>query len=328
MKEEIVILFDKYLSGTASDEERECLISWIVGNRRLQTQLEERLTASSDEMDEIRKQEILATIHQQIHVRRSTTFLHSFARIAAIIAFPLVLAYGAFLYYGNSGTDLQYTTVEVQRGQKSTINLPDGSKVHLNSESELIYASNYNRKERRLELKGEAYFEVAPDKDLPFIVDAGEILVQALGTEFNISSHHDDRYIRTILTKGKVKVTANEQSVYLNPNEQMDFEIKSGKLTVKKLDDARKAIGWLDNQLYFDNVTFAEVAATISRIYNVEIDFSSESLKEYRFSGSLNNNSLESVFRILSLTSPMRYEIIDNHVKLHEVLEKSKFFQQ
>jgi ferric-dicitrate binding protein FerR (iron transport regulator) len=326
MEKRIIYLFEQYVSGIATQEEKDDLLTWIAGDSKLQQWLEQTWLTSSEKMGKNKKEELLELIHSKLKLRRIVPARFStWTKVAAAVAL-LILVVRVFVP-SYSDEKPQYLIIEAQRGQKTNINLPDGSKIYLNSESKLIYGSNFNKKARRVKLEGEAYFEIAPNKEFPFVVESEQMSVYALGTAFNISSYPTSNFIRTTLATGKIKIVSLNQTIYLEPNEQASLDIQANTITVRKIDNAQKTIGWLSNQLYFDNTTFEEIAFTLSRIYNIEIHFSSESLKSQRFTGIINNNSLDSVFRILSLTSPIRYEIKNNAIELFEIPQQAKYFR-
>ncbi len=328
MRKEIDLLFSKYMAGKASLQEREELLRWIAQDGKLQLWLEERFVSSDNGIDTTLKVDLLNRIHQQMEQKpRRIVIWPLFQKVAAILFIPLMITVFALLIRSEKPI-VQYCTIEAKKGQKSNIVLPDGSKVQLNSESKLIYSTDFNIKDRQLKLTGEAYFEVAKNKERPFIVKAGNLSVRALGTAFNVRAYQGEKLISAILTEGKVRVSSPTQSIDLSPNEQVDLNVSSQKLNITQLDNARKSIGWLNNQLQFNNCTFAEVAAALSRIYNIEIYFSSESIKEQRFSGTINNSSIESVFRILSLSAPIRYELKNGKMELYEVVGEKKYFNR
>jgi transmembrane sensor len=328
MRKEIDLVFSKYMAGKASLQEREELLKWIAEDGKLQLWLEERFASSANEMDQTLKAGLLNRIHQQMeHKPRRVAFWPLFQKVAAILLLPLIVAL-VMLSITPEKPAVQYCTIEAKKGQKSNVILPDGSRVQLNSESKLTYGTDFNQNNRLLKLSGEAYFEVAKNKECPFIVNTGNLSVRALGTAFNIKAYNTDCSVSAILTKGKVRVSSLTQSVDLTPNEQVELNKGTGKLTVTKLDNALKSIGWLNNQLHFNNCTFEEMVASLSRIYNIEIYFNSESIKKQRFSGTINNSSIESLFKILSLSAPIRYELKNGKVMLYEDMEQKKYYRQ
>ena len=157
-------------------------------------------------------------------------------------------------------------------------------------------------------MTGEAYFEVAKDKEKPFIVETAGMNVEALGTTFNVKAYREDSQIIATLFSGSVRVSSDRDNVILSPDENATFERRSGKLAIHKLDNSSYAKMWRNNDLVFNGETLEEIAVLLNRMYNMQIAFKSERIKQYRFSGVICNNSLDNVIELISLTSPITYE--------------------
>lgn len=328
MNNRIIELFQNYLSKTATDLEKRELNLWIASNSELQEWLEMQLRESENVMDEAQQIRILENIHRKIDKQNQKKFAFpSWLKNAAAIALVLITT-GSIFYAirSNKSEPTYYSSVEAMRGQKSNITLPDGTKVILNSESTLKYNTDFNQKSREIALDGEAFFEVAKNTNLPFVVEVGNLSIKAVGTAFNVRAYSNENIVSTTLTEGKVSVKTPYETMDLIPNERMEFSRDEKKLEKIQLENAKLSLGWLNDQLSFENTTLAVVASNLSRIYNVEIELSSESIKQQRFTGIISNNSLQSVLRILSLTSPIRYTIKDNKVILYEVKDERKLF--
>ena len=328
MNNRIIELFQNYLSKTATDLEKRELNLWIASNSELQEWLEMQLRESENVMDEAQQIRILENIHRKIDKQNQKKFAFpSWLKNAAAIALVLITT-GSIFYAirSNKSEPTYYSSVEAMRGQKSNITLPDGTKVILNSESTLKYNTDFNQKSREIALDGEAFFEVAKNTNLPFVVQVGNLSIKAVGTAFNVRAYSNENIVSTTLTEGKVSVKTPYETMDLIPNERMEFSRDEKKLEKIQLENAKLSLGWLNDQLSFENTTLAVVASNLSRIYNVEIELSSESIKQQRFTGIISNNSLQSVLRILSLTSPIRYTIKDNKVILYEVKDERKLF--
>lgn len=328
MNNRIIELFQNYLSKTATDLEKRELNLWIASNSELQEWLEMQLRESENVMDEAQQIRILENIHRKIDKQNQKKFAFpSWLKNAAAIAIVLITT-GSIFYAirSNKSEPTYYSSVEAMRGQKSNITLPDGTKVILNSESTLKYNTDFNQKSREIALDGEAFFEVAKNTNLPFVVEVGNLSIKAVGTAFNVRAYSNENIVSTTLTEGKVSVKTPYETMDLIPNERMEFSRDEKKLEKIQLENAKLSLGWLNDQLSFENTTLAVVASNLSRIYNVEIELSSESIKQQRFTGIISNNSLQSVLRILSLTSPIRYTIKDNKVILYEVKDERKLF--
>ena len=323
-------LFKKYIDNTASADEQKVLNDWISTDEGLQQWLEEQLDNSPEAMDNEKQAVLLEKIHEKTGVKVKPTFvLPRWVKTAAAAVLILLTVGNVVLYLSDrKPAKAQYAEIGALRGQKASLTLPDGTRVTLNSESTLKYSTAYNQSERTVELVGEAFFEVAKNQKIPFMVKAGNLAVEAKGTAFNVKAYPDENYISTTLTEGIVEVKTPEEMIAMRPNERVEYDKSGNKLKKLTLTDATGSIGWLHDELSFENATLEEVVASFSRIYNVDIRFASESIKEQRFTGKINNNSLLSVLRIISLTSPIRFEQKDSVVILYDVPSENKLFQQ
>ena len=329
MDQQITALFRKYLSNSATADEMKELDEWIASNEDFHDWLENQVDNSSAEMDAEKQADILAKIHEKIAVQSKQKFvLPGWMKTVAAVALIVLMAASAAIYFrSNQPNMIQYAEIGALRGQKASVTLPDGTKITLNSESTLKYSTNYNQSDRAVELVGEAYFEVAKNKKIPFVVKAGKLEIEAKGTAFNIKAYPTDNSISTTLTEGKIEVKTPVDVLNMIPNERMEYNNTDQTFRKLTLTDAVGSIGWLNDELSFENATLAEVVANFSRIYNIDIQFASESIKEQRFTGKINNNSLLSVLRIISFTSPIRFEQKDSVVILYEVPSEKKLFQ-
>jgi transmembrane sensor len=169
---------------------------------------------------------------------------------------------------------------------------------------------------------------VAHNPDKPFIVQSNDISVEALGTAFGIKAYDEDNQISSILMRGKVRVVTPDRSSVLKPNERILYDKTTRKTTQTAVTNAVDFTGWIHDELRFENESLGEIAKNIQRIYNVEIIFASENLKKLRYTGTVNNNSLESVLNIITLTSPVSFEIDKQQVTLHENKKLMKHYNQ
>lgn len=208
----------------------------------------------------------------------------------------LLLTTFSVYYYAMHQQTMQDMIVLVEKGQKVNLVLPDGSRVWGNSDSKLSYGSRFNRKERVLSLEGEAYFEVMPDKERPFIVETVDLTVRALGTSFNVKAYEYEKNVYTVLMTGKVEVKSSFEALVLQPNEGIVFNRQTGNMEKSSVEDAKDYINWRYNALTFKGKTFENIVLTLERYYNTRIVFESEALKKYRFTGTPGNTSLESLF--------------------------------
>lgn len=336
-KTDYIQLFDKFLQKQATPEEVQTLIQWLKSESSFQDWAEEEWSVASSTMDARLQQKLLGQIKVKINREKKEELsakeskrrsLYSWTtRVAAVVILLLMTGLSVY-YYTMSRQIMEDMIVSVEKGQKANIVLPDGSKVWVNSDSKLSYGSRFNQKERVLSLEGEAYFEVTPDKDRPFIVETKEMEVRALGTSFNVKSYEEERNASTVLRTGKVEVTTDSDCLVLNPNERIIFNKQTRHMEKSSVDNAADYINWKYNELTFNGETFESIAHTLERYYNTRIIFESESLKKYRFTGTPGNTSLESILQILSLTSPLTYEVKDSVIVLRENMKEKAYYEK
>ncbi|MGN6420484.1 MAG: FecR family protein [Pseudobacter sp.] len=182
----------------------------------------------------------------------------------------------------------QFNTMTTPRGRQFNVTLPDGTRVWLNASSSLRYPTVFGGFERRVEVTGEAFFEVAQNKDLPFIVNIGQQAeVQVLGTSFNVNAYADEPGINTTLLEGSVKVLAvkrNEELV-LRPGEQAQQSDELQKKTVN-VDDV---VAWKNGAFNFNDMELPAVMRQLSRWYNVEIEYAGP-VSKGKFGGKMGRN--------------------------------------
>ena len=210
----------------------------------------------------------------------------------------------------------KYNRIEVPRGSEYWIVLPDGTRVWLNAATELKYPVAFHAKERRVYLKGEAYFEVAKNKDKRFIVCCNDLEIEALGTTFDVKGYCDDHSVTTLLAEGSVKVSNKTDVTLLKPGEKVEYHKSKQTFTKSVISDMREIDFWRNNMLIFNSSSLAEIATTLERMYGVKVVFDSEKLKNVLFSGTIRNSSLHNVFYIISLTYPLTYELEGDTVRI------------
>ena len=180
----------------------------------------------------------------------------------------------------------KYNRIEVPRGSEYWIVLPDGTRVWLNAATELKYPVAFHAKERRVYLKGEAYFEVAPDKNRPFYVETEEVKVRVLGTVFNVNTHYT-RGVRTVLVEGAVALEWGDQKeIRMKPGELADFDRTTTEVTLKEV-DVTSYISWKEGYFVFEDEPLEEIMHTLSLWYDKEFLFAGKRSRTLHFSGHI-----------------------------------------
>lgn len=191
----------------------------------------------------------------------------------------------------NHKKELIYNTLKTAKGGEYQLELADGTKVYLNCDSELRYPVNFGEGERRVELKGEAFFEVTKNGQ-PFVVDVNNLSVEVLGTKFNLMAYANEESIQTTLVSGKVKVAVkgndenNIESIYLEPGKQASWNKLSQTLDSKEV-DTDLYTSWINGYFRFENQRLEDVMRTISRWYGVKVFYQNPGLKNKRLTGKL-----------------------------------------
>ena len=205
-----------------------------------------------------------------------------------------------------------YNTLTVPKGSKPfQLELADGSQVWLNVSSSITYPTAFIGKERKVEITGEAYFEIAHDVTKPFIVTRGETSIEVLGTHFNVSAYEDDPDMSVTLLQGLVKVKNQNTQLIITPGEQAVLA-SAGHLGINKDADLDEVMAWRNGKFDFNNADLATVMRQISRWYDVEVVYRGKT--DFHFGGQLaRNSSLVEIFKILEI-SGVRFTIDGNKV--------------
>ena len=183
---------------------------------------------------------------------------------------------------------VEMMTVTAQ-AETRTVVLPDRTEVILNRYSTLTYPKDFRREARReVSLQGGAYFEVAKDPSHPFVVEAGEVQVEVLGTHFNVEAYPRDREVRTTLLEGSVAVSlpSRSQRLVLVPNERAVYHKSSGSLTQESLPNAADDISWSHGQLSFQSQPLREIVRQLANTYQTDIRIADPTLAEYRLTAT------------------------------------------
>jgi ferric-dicitrate binding protein FerR (iron transport regulator) len=310
-------LIANYLAGNASGEETLMLEAWIKESDENQKyfwqckNIWENSTALPIATDKA-----LAKVLKQINQKhKAFTFWQLFQRIAAVLFIPLLIAlFWLYPTKGFKGTNqnVTYNKVVAAFGTFSMLELPDGSKVWLNSGSTFRYPDKFDKQNRTVYLIGEAYFEVHSDENVPFFVNTPYFTVKATGTKFNVRAEKNFRSPSVTLIEGKVAVqkkTKGKQCglvAQLKPNQNMTYDTLTSFVKIDT-EDTYKHVSWKDGKLVFRNDNVSEVARRISLQYNVDIEIKGNEIKKYRYRATFENEPLSELLRLLKISSPIDY---------------------
>lgn len=221
-----------------------------------------------------------------------------------------VIKMGGQLSYSHQSNSSQvlYNTITTPRGGQYQVVLPDGSQVWLNAASSLRFPTAFTGKDRRVEIQGEAYFEVSRQKDMPFIVSVYGAEVQVLGTHFNVMAYSDEAAVKTTLLEGSVKLVSGSSSVVLKPQQQSQLT-KEGQLKVLNGVDVEDVMAWKNGLFHFENADLAMIMRQLSRWYDVDVSFQNKTDKDLFVMEMPRNSRLSEVLRVLELIGNVRFKI-------------------
>ena len=232
-----------------------------------------------------------------------------------LISFSVWALFEAFNYRAEpvEKAEIPLVRKSTLAGQKSIIELKDGTRIRLNSESEIEYPKEFSADFRLVKLKGEAFFEVKKEQR-PFLVESGSSTIQVLGTSFNVKQKANES-LHVALVTGEVRIDAvNGDQVTLNPNEMLVME-NDGKFS-KSGFDPLEVTGWKDNYLVFKSAKFSEVKKKLESWYGVNVILKGDLDMNWTYSGVYKDEIMENVLRGICLTSGMTYSMEEKKITL------------
>ena len=298
-------LLHKYFKGDTSVEEEKLILNWVdEAEENRKTLQKERMLFDIALFTDAKKQKR----ERAVTGTRILTMLRWSARIAAIIVVVLSLGYLWKDYQYDKVAQVQ--TVSVPAGQRAEITLADGTKVWLNAQSKLTYASNFGRTDRNVELDGEAYFEVAKNKEIPFNVNTEMNQVRVVGTHFNVCAYKGTHEFETTLMEGIVDIYlkgSEEPVARLTENEVFTLVgTKYKKTSLANTDYLR----WKEGLYCFDDAPFNTILAKLEKYYKVKIIVQNPKVLDYRCTGKFKDqDGIEHVLKVIQKDHKFKYKV-------------------
>ncbi len=324
-----VELLNNYLTGNLTEEEGQLLLQWMYQskeNEQLLHNLKDLYDAGAWKkyFDEAKTDEGWNNLKRYINkkndekdqTRRSRFRISAreLQKIAAVFILGVISA-ALISYYFLSPKQVEsaltYTVMNTEKGEKSQLLLPDSTKVWLNSASSISYSSEYGSKNRKIELNGEAYFEVRKNTELPFTVEADGFKVRALGTKFSVSSYPSENELYAVLVEGKVSFTRDDDSaqVILKPNQKATYLKSTSEISVSDV-STDFYTSWRYGEIRFRDQTFEEIAKKLERHFNMNIVFQNQKIKKTLYTGTFYNyEKVDIILKIFQKNKYFNYEI-------------------
>ncbi|MGL5317818.1 MAG: FecR family protein [Bacteroidales bacterium] len=310
-------IISKYLNHVATEQELALLEAWMnesPENKEMVLRLKNEFVLSSlmdrfeGVADEVQERPLDIKKAKRISFR-------PFLKYASIVVGAGLFTLSALRYMENHKEPV-YQMLTVEEGERAKIVLADGSEIWLNSNTQISYPDNFNRVNRDIKLSGEAYFKVAKNQELPFVINTQNIEVEVVGTEFNVRSYEDDATIDVQVVEGKVLVReedVDQQSHLLTANEMITYDKLNASFNEESFD--AEVENWREGKYIFKHKTLKEIARQLERIYAVEFIINDTALLDDVYYGEINvKDSIENIMEIISLSDQFTYEIKNKQV--------------
>ena len=330
-------LLKKYFNNQCNPSEVDEVIEWLSVNakgykgRKVLKQLWEEVEESP--IDNVDFNQLLDKIHHEINLKNNNspdrfqtnkkgklkTLVSWSIKIAASLFIPLLML--SLYYYSKDILHPEkpiYSEIISPNGSRTTFELPDGSKVWLNNGSSLKFPIRFSGNQRVLELRGEAYFQITHNKDMPLVVKTNDIQVMVHGTEFNVMAYPKDDDLTVTLVNGSVsmqKMKRNNETkelFRLKPNQQAVYNIINSEIYYMTV-DPEKYISWKNGKLIFIDDPIDVVMQKLERWYNVEIKLKDKDLSKITYTATFTDETLQQILELLKIATPIDYKIFKNH---------------
>lgn len=345
-------LLHKYLAGEYTAEEAIEIENWLESspeNQQIMKEIKQvwsippgrRVQVNSEEAwESFRNRVIVAdkAFPNAMHQRKSAGRQYSYemkkmqrrgragrlVAYGAVIAAVLLITFQFSIYISQSTSavtseyELSMQEITTEKGQRTTVRLSDGTRVHLNAESRLIVPESYTSGQRIVTLEGEAYFEVAYRSDSQFLVQARNSITKVLGTKFNVRAYPDEENVEVVVAEGKVSMSSDEHvyapEVQLTQNQRGTLS-RSGEVAANTVSDVEVYMGWTKGQLTFQDATVQQIKTRLERWFDIEVilkdDFTSQ---EKLLTGTFEGAPLSIVLSSISLSLDLHYKQDGNSV--------------
>ncbi len=310
-------LIPRYLANEANQEEIQELFNWIELDIVNKKQFEEYqkvwnfseigldadvLAIDMDAEWNLFDKQISSKEAKIISLKQPEKKKRSFIQIAAAIAAVFVIGFSALYLFDNQSTEL------VAENEISEHNLPDGSLISLNTHSELEYSKKFNKKTRTVALKGEAFFKIEHNPEKPFIINTGKLKIEVVGTAFNVNAKSAKGNVEVVVETGIVKIYTKKDksdSVLLYAGDKAVFN-NDKKHILKNVNNDANYLSWKTKKLVFEKDELQHIVHTLSRTYNTKIVIKSSSIKKCTLTNEFENQSLESILKVLKATLDLK----------------------
>ena len=325
MENEHTELIIGYLMGNLPPEEMTHFYGWVnesASNKELFFEIKAMYDAGislGKPIDTASSWQRLLNRKKNSQIRRFKLW-YQISTYAAVALLAVAISSVYFLFFRESDKGLYSRYIGGNGLEADVVELPDGTHVSLGSKTTFYYDKDFGKDKRVVYLEGEAYFDVAKQKNKPFIVKTKEQDIEALGTKFNVMAYPMDSMTITTLLEGSVRLTTMHiaKQTILEPNQQFVYNRNTESTILRKV-DALQFISWTSGYYYFHEQSLKAILDRLSHVYGVEFAVSSKALNKRTFTGTFyRGQSIKDIMEIVNLSIPIKYKIDDRHVTISE----------
>ena len=313
-------LLPRYCDGNVSAEEKEKVEIWIRQSEehyKIAQQIQLIYLASDTIaiMDQVNTDNALDKVDGRIRRSQVKTLFMWGQRVAAILFIPLLAVYLLEVLIPEK-RDIRMLEVRTNPGMTTSLTLPDGTKVNLNSESLLVYPETFDGDFRSVRLEGEAFFEVVKNPEKRFVVTTPHnARVEVLGTSFNMEAFKWDSIVSTTLISGKVAFISRSGQVNMKPGEKLVYNIQADRASIYQT-NGEAEISWKNGMIIFRKTPFEEALRMLTKRFNVDFVVSNNKYVKDFYTGSFTNHRLEQILDIFNASSGIKWRYIPSENQL------------
>ena len=310
-------LLMKYLNNTTNVQERSLVEAWLAEDK-----------ANEKTLLQVARMRYAFRTQQRIMLRNTAQALNRVhfriqQRSRRDVIRKLVVAASLFIGFWGLGSLLwqkqqeepppQMITISTNAGMRSQLTLPDGTEVFLNAGSSLVYPTQYDKNERRVQLSGEAFFKVTFNSHQPFVVNIADnkMNIRVLGTSFNVQSYEKDSMAQITLIDGSVQLSVSGQqgNVQLMPSNMATYIFNTGQVSIQKI-NTEQVTGWMNGRLHFKDTPMPEVLRQLTHFYSVDFDIVDDVIHGYTFTGIFENRPLFQILEYMKISSKLEFTML------------------
>src|SRR5690554_755256 len=329
-------LIPSWFEGTINPKDKEKVELWLEGSEK-----NRKIFADAhyvwEGMEQLRlmkkydSHKALQQVHLNIEKHNSIRLWNIFQKVAAILILPLLAATIWLSLNRQKGiikeSAVAWHTLETPAGMRSEFYLPDSTKIYANSMTTISYPVIFNDQFREVKLSGEAYFDVAENKDVPFIVNTGRINIEVTGTEFITTTYPHENLTEIVLIEGGINLFQGEflhtkqEIAQLRPGEKAYCKDGDQRMIIEKVHTGKYS-AWKDGLLVFREDPMPEVVRRLNRWFNVNIQLEGPELTNWTYTATFEDETLEQVLELLKISAPVNYSIKRREMKTDKTFSK------